>query len=73
MPTIPPEVEAVLTQSGIDAETASDPVSLSSAVLDSLPFMLEALTAEVKSEMGHQLVDTVPLCLYNGERCSMEK
>ena len=47
--------------SGIDQDTASDSVSLGAAVTDSLPFFMESMTEEAKKEMGHQLIETVPI------------
>lgn len=51
----------------------SDSVSLSSAVQDSLPFLIDALPEESKTELGHQLTELTPLCYFDGKQCDMER
>jgi hypothetical protein len=50
-------------------EAISDPVALSSAVMDSIPFLLDSLAESVKQELGHQKTDTIPTCFYREQPC----
>lgn len=52
------------------AEVAKDAVSLGATMSDSLSFMTDDLSEEVKKEMGHQVVETIPLCFFDGVPCN---
>ncbi len=54
-------------------ETLTDSASVSTSVQDSLPFFMESLDDEDKSKMGHDLIETIPFCTFNGEKCHFEK
>ena len=69
VPTIPPVIEKTLTEAGVDEETLTDSASMSSSVQDSMPFLIESLTDQMKKEMGHSLVETLPICTYSRDKC----
>lgn len=55
---------------GMQEEVAADPVSLGATMSDSLSFMTDTISEEVKKEIGHQVVETIPLCFFNGVPCN---
>ncbi len=46
---------------------------MSASVMDSLPFMMEEISVEVKKEMGHNIVETMPICTYAGINCDLKR
>jgi hypothetical protein len=40
------------------------------AVTESIPFLMEAVSDSVKHQMGHQKADIIPVCLYRQKACS---
>ncbi len=48
-------------------------MAMSASVQDSLPFILESLDKDVLMSLGHQLLETVPLCTYDEVNCVMKK
>lgn len=43
--------------------------SLAASIHDSLAYIMTDATYKEKLDMGHQLEETVPLCLYDGKIC----
>ncbi len=54
-------------------ETLEDAAAVSATVQDSIAFVLDSLDKDVLMSLGHQLMETVPLCTYDGVKCDMKK
>ncbi len=70
--TIHLELPSVTITDNFQETTLEDKVAMSATVQDSLPFLLESLTEEVRTSLGHQVNETIPLCTYDGVNCDME-
>ena len=46
---------------------------MGSAVKESIPFFVEAMDYEQRKELGHSLVETLPICTYDGVPCDSEE
>lgn len=72
-PQLPPVLQQMFNATGVDDSVTSDPVALSSTVISSFPFMLDALSEAEKIDIGHALQETVPICIYDGAKCDLNK
>ncbi len=50
-----------------------DSISMSTSVIDSIPFVLGGISEETKKEIGHSIEESMPICTYGGKNCDMKR
>ena len=68
-PTLPPAIEEIFIDAGIDIGGLIDSSAIVASIQDSRAFALSNVSLSQKISMGHQLEETVPLCFYDKKKC----
>ena len=55
-----------------EEEVLSNDASMSAVIGDTVPFTVLDLPLDVKMSLGHQLVETIPICTFEGVKCKEE-